>query len=425
MINGVLWRTRTGAPWRDVPSSYGHWKGIYSRHRRWSGDGTWELILDRLRAGCDGDDGSEWTVGVDSSVIRAHQHAAGARHEPPKDIPVERLAPMLPPTRNRRFPRRPRATQGAGSNCKNPAPLARVDREGLGRSRGGLSTKIHLLADTRCRPLARGTTAGQRHDSIAYEPLMQRLRIGRTGRGRPRTRPGRLLADKAYSNRAIRSYLRRRRIKATIPQKSDQQKARLTKGSVGGRPPAFDPEAYKQRNTTERTINRLKAFRAVAMRTDKREFVYNGTIDVASIKIWLRHPSNQDPQQAVELTTRPEVTRLRERGRDLAADSLRAARKKLPAPSRSADSNGKPDGVRVRRSWRRPAVTTSPAPAASPASADPCEGPAPRTPSTPGPGSDWSVSWIITVVEVGPDGGVRVASVRRVAHVPGVQLDHR
>ena len=97
MINGVLWRTRTGAPWRDVPSSYGNWKGIYSRHRRWSGDGTWELILDRLRTGCDGDDGSEWTVGVDSSVVRAHQHAAGARHEPPKDIPAERLAPMLPP----------------------------------------------------------------------------------------------------------------------------------------------------------------------------------------------------------------------------------------------------------------------------------------------------------------------------------------
>ena len=124
---------------------------------------------------------------------------------------------------------------------------------------------------------------------------MQRLRICRRGRGRPRTRPGRLLADKAYSNQAIRSYLRRRRIKATIPQKSDQQKARLAKGSAGGRPPAFDPAAYKQRNTTERAHNRLKAFRAVAMRTDKREFVYNGTVDVASIRIWLRHPSNQDP----------------------------------------------------------------------------------------------------------------------------------
>jgi transposase len=125
---------------------------------------------------------------------------------------------------------------------------------------------------------------------------MQRLRICRRGRGRPRTRPGRLLADKAYSNRPIRSYLRRRRIQATIPQKSDQQKARLAKGSAGGRPPAFDPAAYKQRNTTERAHNRLKAFRAVAMRTDKREFVYNGTIDVASIRIWLRHPSNEDPR---------------------------------------------------------------------------------------------------------------------------------
>src|SRR5262245_66164364 len=124
---------------------------------------------------------------------------------------------------------------------------------------------------------------------------MRRLRIRRTGRGRPRTRPGRLLADKAYSNRAIRCYLRRRRIKATIPQKSDQQKTRREKGSAGGRPPAFDPEAYKQRNTTERTINRLKAFRAVGMRTDKREFVYNGTIDVASIRIWLRQPSSLDP----------------------------------------------------------------------------------------------------------------------------------
>jgi transposase len=124
---------------------------------------------------------------------------------------------------------------------------------------------------------------------------MRRLRIRRTGPGRPRTRPDRLLADKAYSNQTIRSYLRRRRIKATIPLKSDQLKARLAKGSAGGRPPAFDPEAYQQRNTTERAHNRLKAFRAVAMRTDKREFVYNGTIDVASIKIWLRNPTKQDP----------------------------------------------------------------------------------------------------------------------------------
>lgn len=158
-----------------------------------------------------------------------------------------------------------------------------------------MSTKIHLLADVQCRPLAQGTTAGQRHDSVAFEPLMGRLRIHRLGPGRPRTRPTRLLADKAYSNRKIRSHLRRRKIKATIPEKSDQRKTRAAKGSGGGRPCAFDTETYKDRNTVERTINKLKGFRAVAMRTDKREFVFRGTIDVASIKIWLRHPPKQDP----------------------------------------------------------------------------------------------------------------------------------
>ncbi|GAA5119136.1 hypothetical protein [Pseudonocardia adelaidensis] len=83
--------------------------------------------------------------------------------------------------------------------------------------------------------------------------------------------------------------------KTTTPEKSDQQKARAAKGSASGRPPTFDTAAYKQRNTAERAINKLKTFRAVATRTDKREYVFQGTIDVASIKIWLRHPVNQDP----------------------------------------------------------------------------------------------------------------------------------
>ena len=95
VIDGVLWRTRTGAPWRDLPVSYGNWKTVYGRHRRWSGDGTWAGILDRLRAGCDTGEGPEWTVGMDAAVVRAHQHAAGARHTPPRDIPAEMLAPLL------------------------------------------------------------------------------------------------------------------------------------------------------------------------------------------------------------------------------------------------------------------------------------------------------------------------------------------
>ena len=134
------------------------------------------------------------------------------------------------------------------------------------------------------------TSAGQRHDSLAFVPLMDRLRIARRGRGRPRTRPGRVLGDKAYSSGAIRAHVRRRGIKATIPEPADQARNRLRRGSGGGRPPAFDAAAYKQRNTVERAFGQLRQHRAVATRYGKRDFVWRGTVDVASIRIWLRHP---------------------------------------------------------------------------------------------------------------------------------------
>ncbi|TDD33601.1 hypothetical protein E1286_42060 [Nonomuraea terrae] len=72
--------------------------------------------------------------------------------------------------------------------------------------------------------------------------------------------------------------------------KEDQKANRLKRGSAGGRPPNFDAEWYKERNTVERCFNKLRQFRAVATRFDKRERIYQGTIDVASIKIWLRDP---------------------------------------------------------------------------------------------------------------------------------------
>lgn len=119
---------------------------------------------------------------------------------------------------------------------------------------------------------------------------MAGIRIHRRGRGRPRTRPDRVLCDKAYSSRPIRTHLRRRRIKTTIPERVDQQVHRTRKGSQGGRPPRFDPKTYKDRNVVERAINKLKQFRAVATRYDKREYIFHGTVDVASIRIWLRDP---------------------------------------------------------------------------------------------------------------------------------------
>lgn len=82
----MLWRTRTGCPWRDLPSQYGPWKTVYNRHRRWSGDGTWAAVLSGLRVGADIDCGEKWRVGVDGTVVRAHHHAAGARHAPPADV---------------------------------------------------------------------------------------------------------------------------------------------------------------------------------------------------------------------------------------------------------------------------------------------------------------------------------------------------
>ena len=201
--------------------------------------------------------------------------------------------PWCVPTSTRPGRARPRplpgSTRGAAANDKNRSGGG-TNREALGRSRGGLSTKIHLAADRRCRPLTQILTAGQRGDSPQFIPVLGQLRIGRRGTGRPRTRPGAAMGDKAYSSAANRAYLRRRGITAVIPVKEDQKNHRRNRGRSGGRPPAFDAARYRERNTVERCFSKLKQFRAVATRYDKRERIYRGTVDVASIRIWLRDP---------------------------------------------------------------------------------------------------------------------------------------
>jgi transposase len=146
----------------------------------------------------------------------------------------------------------------------------------LGRSRGGFSTKIHVRAEGRGKPMVLLITAGQRHEQTAFEPLMEQGAVKRPGRGRPRLRPKRVVGDKGYSSTPIRRYLRRRGIGIVIPRRKDERRR--------GR---FDTVAYRQRNVVERLIARLKQFRRIATRYEKRAVNYRGMLTLAAIMLWL------------------------------------------------------------------------------------------------------------------------------------------
>src|SRR5947209_9175234 len=159
------------------------------------------------------------------------------------------------PAMTGRTARRTADARGAPRNDNNSRPEPLIGEPGdhaIGRSRGGLTTKVHALTDGGGRVLVVLLTGGNVHDSALFPQLMAALRVARNGPGRPRTRPDYLLADKGYSSRANRGLLRERGIGHTIPEKSDQAAHRRRRGSAGGRPPGFDPDRYARRNTIER-----------------------------------------------------------------------------------------------------------------------------------------------------------------------------
>ena len=233
VINGLLWLDRTGAPWRDIPARYGPYSTLASRFYRWREQGLWQRILGALQEQADEAGLLDWEIHyVDGTVIRAHHHAAGA----------------------------------AGSDAEG---------EALGRSQGGFSTKVHVRAEGHGKPMTFVLTPGQRHEATAFEQVMEQGAVKRPGRGRPRLRPRRVVGDKGYSSRKIRQYLRRRGIRVTIPHKTNERRGR------------FDRAVYRLRNLVERLINRLKQFRRVATRYEKRGVNYHSMLLLAAIKLWL------------------------------------------------------------------------------------------------------------------------------------------
>jgi transposase len=197
---------------------------------------VWHRVLEELQALADAEGRVGWELHfLDSTVVCAHQHAAGA----------------------------PKAGREPGAGD-----------EALGRSRGGFT--IHVRCEGYGKPVTFALTGGQVHDSRQAIALIDRGAIRRIGRGRPRLRPAKLAGDKAYGSRSIRQALRKRGITPVIPTKANER-----------RQPDFDREAYRQRNIIERLINRLKNFRRIATRYEKRAANYLAMIHIAAILLWI------------------------------------------------------------------------------------------------------------------------------------------
>lgn len=216
VLNGIFWVLRSGAPWRDLPERYGPYTTCYNRFVRWRRAGVWDCVLTAI---------SQRSVAevqmIDSTIVRAHQHAS----------------------------------------C-----VANHKGEGFGRSRGGLTTKIHAVVDAHGLPINVAITGGQQHDSVAACAMLEGLPSG-----------GLVLADKAYDAAEIRAFVNSRGGWANIPPRRNRRD-----------PICFSPYLYRQRNHVERFFNRIKHFRRIATRYEKRADNFLAFVKLAAIRLWLR-----------------------------------------------------------------------------------------------------------------------------------------
>ncbi|WP_125853634.1 IS5 family transposase, partial [Rhizobium anhuiense] len=218
VLNGIFWVLRSGAPWRDVPDRYGPYTTCYNRFRRWTISGIWDSIMEAIAGSPTGS-----VKMIDGTSVRVHHSAATLRASHP-------------------------------DRC-------------LGRSRGGLTTKIHALTDGFGLPVKITITPGQAHDLTAVEDLIDCVADGDM-----------LLADKAYDADWLRAATRTRGAWANIPPKSNRND-----------PIVFSPWLYKRRNIIERFFNKLKCSRRVATRYEKLGSTFLAMAKLACIRVILRH----------------------------------------------------------------------------------------------------------------------------------------
>ncbi|WP_373687453.1 IS5 family transposase [Acetobacter sp. P5B1] len=215
-VEAVLYRYRAGIPWRDLPARFGDWKNVHRRLRRWCESAVIERIFRYLAADYD----NEYMM-IDSTIVRAHQHSAGASKKGGAD-------------------------------------------QAIGRSRGGLTTKIHAICDAPGNPVELGITPGQDGDITQAEPLLENID------------PDAFLADKAYDADRLINRLIQRGITPVIPPKRNRTTQRKT-----------DFALYREQNLTERFFNKIKKFRAIATRYDKLKSTFLAAVQFASIIILL------------------------------------------------------------------------------------------------------------------------------------------
>ncbi|MBR9753372.1 MAG: IS5 family transposase [Gammaproteobacteria bacterium] len=243
MLNGIFWALCSGAKWRDLPERYGPWSTVYARFRQWRDDGTFEAVLSRLQLRLREDglmDLETWMI--DSTAVRAT-----------------------------------RASAVGGKKGGSEEPLDHA----LGRSRGGITTKIHLICDRLGWPITFTLSAGQESDTRYFMPTLEKVHLPGS-LGRPRKRCRYIVADKGYDSDELRRYCDRVRIKPVIAQRKMKRKPRP------GLPRGFDKPMYRQRNIVERSFSWLKEFRRIATRYEKLARSFYAMVCVACIRRCLR-----------------------------------------------------------------------------------------------------------------------------------------